>query len=62
MDQNIEKSKSKHNINVIKGDAKDLDISPVLSHLSVEKPKDTKHENIVIPSDKNDKKWRMNDE
>lgn len=43
----------KKKIEVITGDGKDLDISPVYQHLEVEKPKNEKKENIVIPKEKN---------
>lgn len=42
----------KKKIKVITGDGKDLDISPVYQHLEVEKPKDEKKENIIIPKEK----------
>ena len=42
----------KKKIEVVTGDGKDLDISPVYQHLEVEKPKDEKKENIVIPKEK----------
>lgn len=39
-------------IEVVTGDGKDLDISPVYKHLEVEKPKEEKKEKIVIPEEK----------
>lgn len=43
----------KKKIEVVTGDGKDLDISPVYQHLEVEKPKEEKKkENIVIPEEK----------
>ena len=42
----------KKKIQVVTGDGKDLEISPVYEHLEVEKPKDEKRENIVIPEEK----------
>lgn len=42
----------KRKIEIITGDGKDLEISPVYEHLEVEKPKDEKKENIVIPEEK----------
>ena len=43
----------KKKIEVVTGDGKDLNISPVYQHLEVEKPKDDKKkENIVIPEEK----------
>ncbi len=43
----------KKKIEVVTGDGKDLDISPVYQHLEVEKPKDKKKkENIIIPEEK----------
>ena len=40
-------------IEVVPGDGKDLDISPVYQHLEVEKPiEDKKKENIIIPKEK----------
>lgn len=42
----------KKKIEVVTGDGKDLDISPVYQHLEVEKPKEEKKEHIVIPEEK----------
>lgn len=43
----------KKKIEVVNGDGKELDISPVYQHLEVEKPReDKKKENIVIPEEK----------
>ncbi len=43
----------KKKIEVVSGDGKDLDISPVYQHLEIEKPKEEKKkENIVIPEKK----------
>jgi len=43
----------KKKIEVITGNGKDLDISPVYQHLEVEKPKEEKKkENIIIPKEK----------
>lgn len=42
----------KKKIEVVTGDGKDLDISPVYQHLEVEKPKEEKKENIIIPKEK----------
>ncbi len=43
----------KRKIEVVTGDGKDLDISPVYKHLEVEKPKEEiKKEKIVIPEEK----------
>jgi len=42
----------KKKIKVVTGDGKNLEISPVYEHLEVEKPKDEKKENIVIPEEK----------
>ena len=40
-------------IEVVPGDGKDLDISPVYQHLEVEKQiEDKKKENIIIPKEK----------
>lgn len=42
-------------IKVVTGDGK-LDISPVSSHLEIEKPKEKKNkENIIIPKEKKNK-------
>ena len=50
----------KKNLEVVSGDGKDLDISPVYDHLNVAKPKSTKEKptSIVIPkeTDKTNKK------
>lgn len=43
----------KKEIEVVNGNGKDLDISPVSEHLEIEKPKeDLKKEHIVIPQEK----------
>lgn len=42
----------KKKIEVVTGDGKNLDISPVYQHLEVEKPKEEKNENIIIPKEK----------
>ena len=40
-------------IEVVSGDGKDLDISPVYEHLEIEKPReDNKKKNIIIPKEK----------
>ena len=40
-------------IEVVNGDGKDLEISPVYEHLEVEKPKEEKKkQNIIIPEEK----------
>lgn len=41
-------------IEVVNGDGKDLEISPVYKHLSIEKPKkkEEKKKEIVIPKEK----------
>lgn len=46
--------KGKKDIEVISGNAEDLDISPVYSHISISKPKTDKKTNkkIVIPNEK----------
>ncbi len=50
-----EKSEKKE-MEIITGDGENLDISPVYEHLEVEKPKQQKKENIVIPEEKDIKK------
>lgn len=50
-DENKEEHhEKKKNIEVING-GNDLDISPVTDYLEVEKPKQEKRENIIIPKD-----------
>lgn len=46
--------KDKKNIEVVSGDAEDLDISPVYTHIPVSKPKIDKKtdKKIVIPNEK----------
>ncbi len=46
----------KKNLEVVSGDGKNLDISPVYEHLNAGKPKsaESKPTNIVIPKKKND--------
>ena len=51
-DSNPEEIKNKNKkIEVING-GNDLNISPVSNYIEIEKPKNTKRENIVIPEDK----------
>lgn len=42
----------KKKIEVVNGNGKNLDISPVYQHLEVEKPKEKEKKNIVIPKEK----------
>ena len=40
-------------IEIVSGDGKDLDISPVYDHIDIEKPKEEKEKkNIIIPDNK----------
>lgn len=41
-------------IEVVSGNGKDLNISPVYEHFEIEKPKNTKKKDIVIPKVKKD--------
>lgn len=57
----------KKNLEVVSGDGKDLDISPVYDHLNMAKPKSTKKKptDIIIPKEtdktkKNNKKKEDN--
>lgn len=52
LDDNDANSRKNKNIEVING-GNDLDISPVTDYLEVEKPKNEKKENIVIPENNN---------
>ena len=50
------KNNSNKKIKVIEGNGK-IDISPVSSHLDIEKPKDhKKSEDIIIPKNKSERK------
>ena len=51
-----EENKEEKKIEIVSGDGKDLNISPVYEHLEIEKPKKEKKEDIVIPKVKKDKK------
>ena len=43
----------KKDIEIVSGDGKDLNISPVYDHIDIEKPKDKKEKkNIIIPDNK----------
>lgn len=42
----------KKKIEVVSGNGKNLDISPVSEYIEVEKPRDEKKENIIIPEEK----------
>ncbi len=48
--------KENKKIEVITGEGNDLDISPVYDHLEIEKPKNSKKQNIVIPEEKDIKR------
>lgn len=41
-------------INIVSGNGKDLNISPVYEHLEIEKPKKEEKKDIVIPKVKKD--------
>lgn len=43
-------------INIVSGNGKDLNISPVYEHIEIEKPKKEDKKDIVIPKVKKDKK------
>ena len=49
-----EKQEKKKSIEIVSGDGKDLDISPVYNHIPISKPKiDKKNEKeIIIPNEK----------
>ena len=44
--------KDENKIEIVSGDGKDLDISPVYDHIDIEKPKDKDKKNIIIPDNK----------
>jgi len=48
-------SKKVKEINIVQGNSKDLEISPVYTHLSLAKPKIKDNKNIVIPNNKKNK-------
>ena len=50
----MEKGKENKNIEVVSGDGKDLNISPVYNHIPISKPKirDNSDKKIVIPTEK----------
>ena len=50
----MEKGKENKNIEVVSGDVKDLNISPVYNHIPISKPKisDNSDKKIVIPTEK----------
>ena len=54
----MEKNKKNNNIEVVSGDGKNLEISPVSTHLPISKPKINKknEKKIIIPTNKNDSK------
>ena len=44
---------NKNKIEIISGDGKDLNISPVYDHINIEKPKEKKEKkDVIIPGDK----------
>lgn len=47
-------SDDKKKLEIVPGDGKDLDISPVYEHLNNGKPKNDKPKNVVIPKEKKD--------
>ena len=45
--------KESKKIEIVSGNGKDLNISPVYDHIDIEKPKEEKEKNkIIIPNDK----------
>ena len=42
----------KKKIEVVSGNGKNLDISPVSEYIEVEKPREEKKDNIIIPEEK----------
>ena len=42
----------KKEIEIIKGNGKGLDISPVYDHIDIEKPKEKEKKSVIIPEDK----------
>lgn len=50
----MENNKNNKDIKVVSGDGKDLDISPVSSHIPISKPKINKNSDkkIIIPTEK----------
>ena len=50
----MEKGKENKNFEVVSGDGKDLNISPVYNHIPISKPKirDNSDKKIVIPTEK----------
>ena len=39
-------------IKVVSGDGKDLEISPVYKHLSIQKPKSKDKKDVIVPEEK----------
>lgn len=53
-------TEKKKKIEIVSGNVNDLNISPVYDHINIEKPKDVKKKKkIIIPNDKNGRKWEM---
>lgn len=50
--ENIKNENSNEDIEVIEGDGKDLNISPVYNHIKLDKSNTDKNKKIVIPKDK----------
>lgn len=56
MDNEQEEDKKKKEIEIVNGDGKDLNISPVYNHIKIDKPDNTtdKNQKIVVPKSKKD--------
>lgn len=47
--------KDSKRIEIVSGNGKNLNISPVYDHIDIEKPKEKEKKKIIIPDDKNKK-------
>lgn len=48
----VDKKKKNKDIEIVTGDGKNLDISPVYDHIKIDKPEKDKKKKIVIPKTK----------
>lgn len=57
MSEERNENPKKRNIEIVTGDGKDLDISPVYDHVIIDKPvSNEKKKNVIIPKEKKDTK------
>ena len=53
--------KDSKKIEIVSGNGKDLNISPVYDHIDIQKPKEKEKKKIIIPEDKKKKEQKRHD-